>query len=132
MNRRIILGVLLALVLLAGVVAVGVAAYNAGVARGLAETGTQVAPRWGAGPHGFYYGAPFFFPRPFFGFGLLGCLVPLGFFFLLFVLLRGLFWGPRWGWGHGGPYGPGGKGAPPMFEEWHRRAHEPKEEPPQG
>ena len=39
MNRRIILGVLLALVLIAGAVSLGVYVYNAGVAQGLAHSG---------------------------------------------------------------------------------------------
>ena len=60
-----------------------------------------------------------------FGFGF-GFLVLLLAFFLLFVAFRFLFWGPRWGWGHhtwtlGQALGEGG--APPMFEEWHKRAH---------
>jgi len=41
----------------------------------------------------------------------------------LFVAFRFLFWGPRWGHhkGHWGRHWEGG--APPMFEEWHKRAH---------
>ena len=112
MNRRIILGILLTLVLVAGAVAVGAYAYNAGVAQGLVQSGQLVAPEAGAGPYP-YYGGPFFWHRPFgFGFGFLGCLFPLLFFFLIFALFKGLFWGWR---------GPNGAG---RYEEWHRKAHE--------
>jgi len=128
MNRRIILGILLALVLVAGAVAVGAYAYNAGVAQGLVQSGQLVAPEGGTVPYP-YYGGPFFWHRPFgFGFGFLGCLFPLLFFFLFFGLLRGLFWG-RWGggqrgWGSHGPWGgEHSRGVPPMFEEWHKQAH---------
>ncbi|MBI3244492.1 MAG: hypothetical protein HYZ49_19605 [Chloroflexi bacterium] len=148
MNRRIIFGVLLALLLLAGAVAIGATAYRAGVAQGLADSGKLVlpggegfAPEGGAPAFAYpYYG---FHHRPFgfgpfgFGFGFLQCLFPLIFFFLFFSLLRGLFgWRRPWGWGgHHGGHGPWNKGAPPMFEEWHKRAHgeqpTPPQEPPQ-
>ncbi len=121
MYGRIILGVLLALVLIAGVVGIGAYVYNAGVAQGLVESGKVVAPATGVAPYPFY-GGPFFY-RPFgFGFGLLGCLFPLLFFFLLFGLLRGLWW--RGHWGRGGPYGRWENGVPPRFDEWHRKLHE--------
>ena len=127
MNGRIILIGLLVLALLAGAVGVGVYAYNAGVAQGLVQSGKLVAPEGGVAPYP-YYGGPFFFHQPFgFGFGFLGCLFPLLFFFLIFGLLRGIFWRGPWGWRHGwggGHHGPWGKGGvPPMFEEWHRQAH---------
>ena len=125
MNGRIIIRVLLALVLLAGVVGIGIYVYNAGVAQGLAESGQLGVPETGGVPYP-YYGGPFFL-RPFgWGFGLLGCLIPLLFVFLFFGLLRGLFWRGRWGWGPSGHRGRWEKGVPPMFEEWHRRAHEPQ------
>lgn len=127
MNGRIILIGLLVLALLAGAVGVGVYAYNAGVAQGLVQSGKVSVVEGGPGPYP-YYGGPFFFHRSFgFGFGFLGCLFPLLFFFIIFGLLRGIFWrgpwGGRHGWG-GGHHGPWGKGGvPPMFEEWHRQAH---------
>ena len=135
MNWRIVFGVLLALALVGGAIGIGAYAYDAGVAQGLAESGKLVAPEAGVMPYR-YYGGPFFHPRPFgFGFGFLGCLFPLLFFFLISGLLRGLFWRGPWGWGHGGGWrgGPGmrGKGAPPMFEEWHRQAHSPSAGQPQ-
>ena len=116
----------LALVALVAV-GVGIPAYNAGVAQGLAESGKIVAPPVAGAPyvygwHGYY--GPFGF-----GFGLLGCLVPLLFFFLFFGLVRGIVWRGGWGrhgWHHGGWEG----GVPPMFAEWHKRAHgEPPAEP---
>jgi hypothetical protein len=128
MNRRIVFGVLLGLVLIAGAVMVGFYAYQAGVAHGLVESG-KVFAEGSAPPEGrvyHYWGGPFFHHGPFgFGFGFLGCLIPLLFFFLL---TRLLFWPRRWFWHYGGPgmhwgHGPGEKGVPPMFEEWHRRAH---------
>jgi hypothetical protein len=82
-------------------------------------------------PYPYYGYGPFH--RPFgFGFGFLGCLIPLFLFFLLFGAFRFLFWGPRWGW-HRGGHGPwrhawGEGGVPPMFEEWHKRAHGQPEE----
>jgi len=127
---RILWRVLAALVLLAAIVGIGVYAYNIGMTQGLAqkvqvpavEPGRMVYP---------YFGHPFFG----FGFGLLGCLIPLFLLFLVFASLRTLFWhGPmgwrhmhrgRWGWRDGE-----GKDLPPFFEEWHRRAHAgPENEP---
>ena len=73
----------------------------------------------------FGYGAPGFY-RPWgFGFGFLGCLFPLFGIFLVFGLLRAMFWRGHWGghrghWGHGGP---NEQGVPPMVAEWHRKMH---------
>jgi hypothetical protein len=123
MNRRIVLGVLLALVLIAGAVSLGAYAYNLGVAQGLAQSGTlsDLPPGAEMRPY-LYYGGPFWFYRPF-GFGFFGCFGPLLFFFLIFVLFRGLWWGGRWGSGPGWKHGPWDKDIPPRFEEWHRQAH---------
>jgi len=128
MYRRIVLGVLLGLVLIAGAAAIGFYAYQAGIAQGLVQSGKLVAP---APPDGFayhYWGGPFFFHGPFGfgGFGFLGCLIPFLFFALIFSLIRLIIFGPRrWGWGYRGHWGSGSweKGVPPMFEEWHQRAH---------
>jgi hypothetical protein len=104
----------LVLVILAGV-AIGTGAYHAGVSHGLAEaaSGGQVVRVVGPG-YGYGWG---FFP-----FGIF--LFPL-FFFAVFALLRGAFWGRRWG-GHDHPHkGPGWSGdGPSRFEEWHKRQHE--------
>ncbi len=122
MNGRIVLAVLLVLVLVALVAGVGIYAFNAGVAQGMVTTGKITVPDQGTAPYPYY--GPFFY-RPFgFGFGFLGCLFPLLFFFLIFALFRFIFWRGAWGW-HG-PRRYWGEGVPPAFDEWHRRAHEPK------
>jgi hypothetical protein len=143
MNRRVVLGILVVLLLVVGAVAVGGFGYQMGVARGLADSGKLVAPQGGGAVAPFAYGAPYYYPGPWgwgFGFGFLQCLIPLLGILLIFGLLRGLFWrggwGGRRGWGgHGyGPggqgFGPSGQGLPPMFEEWHKRAH--GEQKPEG
>ena len=82
--------------------------------------------------YGYGYGMPFH--RPFgFGFGF-GCFGPLLVLFLFFIAMRSfrfLFWGPRWGWVHHPFHGQGPwrrdwgeRGVPPMFDEWHKKAHE--------
>jgi hypothetical protein len=129
---RILWRVLVALVLVAAIVGIGVYAYNVGIAQGLA----QKLPVQTGGPVQMpylYYGHPFFG----FGFGLLGCLVPLFLFFLVFGSLRALFWHGPMGWRHMNRRhwdwrDENGKGVPPFFAEWHRRAHgEPEDEPVQ-
>ena len=142
MNRRLVLGILVVILLVVGAVAVGGYAYNIGVSQGLASSGKLVVPPGGGVVAPYYFGAPYFY-HPFgFGFGFLGCLFPLLGFFLIFALIRGLFWRGGWGggWGGrrgwGGPggqgYGPGGQNVPPMFDEWHRRAHGGPEQKPEG
>lgn len=139
-----------ATILLIAVLAIGggliaTAAYQAGVSQAVvtatADGTTLVAPvtgyGWGYG-HGWGYGW-----HPFgFGFGLFGFLGTLLFLFLVFALIRAIFfragpgrhgaWGPGWGWG-GGPGGPGDPEARRRFfesrfgegfEDWHRRAHD--------
>lgn len=133
-SQRVIVGILLVLALVVGGVAVGRSAYQAGLARGLADSGQvgqntppgQGEPRPGPRPYPYY--GPYGWHGPWgFGFGFFGFLFPLLFLFLIFGLVRGLFWR-----GHGGPPGYWGRGVPPMFEEWHRRAHESKGESSSG
>jgi hypothetical protein len=124
MNGRIILAVLLAVILIAGMVGAGIYVYNVGVAQGLADSGKLAAPTTGVAPYP-YAGGPFFYHRPF-GFGLLGCAFPLLFLFLFFALLRTILWRGPWGWRHGMHHGVWEKGVPSMFEEWHRKMHEPQ------
>jgi hypothetical protein len=113
MNRQAILGAVLiaALVIVAaGMVAAG--AYNAGVAHGIAEGGHALAPAPGALPYVYVW------PRPW-GFGFFP-VFPLFFLFLLFFLVRRSLWRGPWRGGWTYRY----DGVPPMFDEWHRRAHE--------
>jgi hypothetical protein len=129
------------LVLLAAIAGIAFFAFNAGMARGAAiniqapaapQTDGQPIP---AVPY-YGYGMPYFWrPFPFFGFGCFGVLIPLFLLFLAFGAARRMIWGPRWGWRHmhHGPWGDKGPGdpdfVPPMFAEWHKRAHEAGEKP---
>ena len=98
--------VILGALLLAAVV--GAMAYNAGIARGIEQSGKiVVAPAGATAPYYPYYG----WYRPW-GFGFFG---PICFIFFWFLILRGLFW--RGGW-HRRAY----CGGDPS--EWHRREHE--------
>ena len=118
-----------ALLLLAVVIGLGVATYNAGVSAGLAEAAQQalasgdptpVVPVYGYGyGYGPYVHGPFGWGWGFFGFffWILG-------FFLIFALLRAVFGWGRWGRGSGGgPRGPNGWGGGSRAEEWHRELH---------
>ena len=134
MNGNTGLRIISALVLVAAIAGVAIFAFQAGVAKG--SPVTIEAPAGQPAPYP-YYGMPFYHPWGWgFGFGFLGFLIPIFLFFLALRALRFLFWGPGWRWGyhHRGPWGRGWEnGVPPMFEEWHKRAHnvpggsEPKE-----
>jgi hypothetical protein len=132
MNGKIGLRIFAALVLVAAVAGIAFLAFQAGVAQGSPITIEASSGETVPAPYPFY-GYGMHYHRPW-GFGV-GCLGPLLAFFLLFFAFRFLFWGPRWGWRHHhsghGPWkhGWGEGGVPPMFEEWHKRAHgEPSEE----
>ncbi len=145
MTRRILIGVLLVLVLAVTAVSAGMFAYRAGVMQGMVTSGQAITvPDGGRGPEMFVHPGPMMMGRGHWGFGggfgFLGCLFPLLGLFLLFGLLRLAFGHRHWGWrgGYGrwggGPGGMGGGNAehpaPPMFEEWHRRAHGEATPPP--
>jgi len=106
---------LLALLLALGI---GFGVYNYGVSQGIANS-PQIAAAIRDGGH---VGYPYAWHYGPFGFGFFPFFP---FFAILFwiVIARVLFW--RWG----GPWGRG-RGwysrdeVPPMFDEWHRRAHE--------
>lgn len=136
MNGRFWFRVLLAVILVAALVGLGVWVYNAGVAQGMLASGNialpggGTTPSNGAAPYMFY---PYFYHPWGFGFWPFGlCFGVLFFLFILFAI-RGLFFRGfhRRGW-HG--YGPGrwGNGpgeqwkenVPPFVEEWHRKMHE--------
>ena len=136
--QRVIAAVLLIAVLAIGGGLIATTAYQAGLSQAVttATDGTTVvAPvaGYGYGWGGYGYGW-----HPFgFGFGFFGFLGTLLFLFLIFALIRAIFfrggsgrgWGPGWG-GHWGPGDPDarrkfwdsrfGEG----FDEWHRRSHE--------
>jgi len=63
-------------------------------------------------------GAPYIYvwPRPW-GFGF--PFFPILLFLFFFFVVRGMLWRGRWAGGWGYRY----DGVPPMFDEWHRRAH---------
>ncbi len=76
--------------------------------------------------YGYGHGMPFHH----FGFGLgcFGILIPLFLFFLAMKAFRMMVWGPRWGhMRHHGDHRFWGRHwegeVPPMFEEWHKKAH---------
>ncbi len=130
MNRNTGLRILSVLVLIAAIAGIAFFAYQAGFAHGSPVTVTAPSGQSVPAPYPYpYYGMHFYRPWGF-GFGCFGILIPLFLFFLAIHALRVLFWGPRMGWRrHHGSYGHGWEGdVPPMFEEWHKRAH--GEEPP--
>lgn len=91
---------------------VGFAAWQAGVAHGIEQSGKIIVPPSGGAGGPYPYPYPYGWHRPWgFGFGFL--FIPL-FIAFWFFLVRGLFW-RRAGYGGCGPYG--------RFEEWHRQAH---------
>lgn len=135
MNGKIALRVVAGLVLLAVIAAIGFFTFQAGVAQGSpitiqapsGETMPMPYPHYGYGygmrghhPFGFGFGMRGHHP---FGFGF-GYLLPLVGIFLLVLALKSfrvMMWGPRWGWG--GRHGWGEGSVPPMFDEWHKKAH---------
>jgi hypothetical protein len=123
MNGRTIARVLLAVVLVAGVVTLGVGAYNAGVTAGLAQTGQVVVTNGGyLAPGAAYVGYGWGLGWGH-GFGFFGFLGGLLFLFLVIGLIRAAFGGPRRGWGSG--YGPGPRhGWGSGWEERARDAHD--------
>ena len=130
MFKHVVFRIVAGLVLLAAIAGIAFFAFNAGLARGTAldlqmpavQAGGQTVPFYG-------YGMPFHRPFPVMGFGCFGVLIPLFLLFLAFGAARRMLWGPRWGWHHmhHGPWGDRGPGSPdfvpPMFAEWHKRAH---------
>jgi len=110
-NRQLFRALAVGALILTGAFAIGIGAYNAGVAQGIAETSRMIAAPQAGTPYVYVW------PRPW-GFGFFP-FFPLLFLFLVFFIVRGLLWRGRW---HGG-----GRyrydGVPPMFDEWHRRAH---------
>jgi hypothetical protein len=133
MNNNIGLRVVSALVLVAAIAGIGFFAYQAGVANGSPVTIEAPSGDANAVPAPYYgYGVPFHRGHYGFGFGCFGPLLAFLLLLLAFKSFRFTFWGPRWGWGdhHRGHWSRRWEGgAPPMFDEWHKRAHgdEPEE-----
>ena len=90
---------------------VGVVAYNAGIAHGIAQSG-KIAVAPGPGPYPYPY--PYYGWHPW-GFGFF--FAPLFFFIFIAFVIRGLVWGGRWRHGRCGGYRD-------YLDEWHRQAHE--------
>ena len=129
MTKQIVFRIVAGLVLLAVIGSIAVLAFNAGVTRGVAANLAEAGEIRNAFPQRFAmpYAGHRLFLAPF---GLLRCLVPLFLLFLAFGAFRALLWG-RHGMRHGPWHGPWNQeGLPPMFDEWHRRAHEKTDAPP--
>ena len=110
MNNRSLRALAIGALVIAGAGAIGVGAYNAGVAHGIAESGRAIAASPAGTPYVYAWPGPWslgFFP-----------FFPLV-FFLVFFLFRGLLWRGPWRGGWGDRY----DAVPPAFDEWHRRAH---------
>ncbi len=129
---RILAAILLVAVLAIGGGLIATTAYQAGVSTAVTTAGDSAAvvtpvvvPAYGYG-YGWGWHA---------GFGFFGFLATLFFLFIVFALIRAIFWrggpGRRGGWGPGGWGGYDGSGKGPgwetrgsqSFDEWHRRAH---------
>lgn len=128
MNDRVGFRIIAGLVLVAAIAGIAFFAFRAGVTQGSPITVEAPSGETVPAPYPYYgYGYGMRFHHPF-GFGF-GCFGPLLVLLLLFLALRSfrfLFWGPRWGWGHHhhSPWGMRWEnGVPPMFDEWHKRAH---------
>lgn len=140
MSRNSLIFRVIGVFLLVALVAVGgFFAYRAGVAQGVmrapavataiaesAESGAMSPmPGYGHG-HGYEYEYPAYGSRRFGMFPFGGICFSVFFIFLFFGLLRLVFFGAcRFGWKrHHGPWRENwDDGVPPMFDEWHKKAH---------
>ena len=119
-NRTVLRALALGALVIAGAAAIGIGAYNAGVAQGIAESGRVIAAPPSGTPYMYVAPRPWgFFP-----------IFPIFFLFFLFFIARGFLWRGPWRGGWGCQY----NGVPPAFDEWHRRAHgeQPISAPPAG
>jgi hypothetical protein len=126
MVRYIVFRLIAGLVLLAAVAGIVFFVYQAGAVHGTTAN-IQASTAEGIENPYLYHGMPFGYFMWFPALGFLGLIIPLFLLFLAFGAFRRLIWGPRLGWrhmGHGNmAHGQWGEGVPPMFSEWHRRAH---------
>ena len=127
---RVALAALLTVTLIGGAAALGWFAYTSGYAQGAmrgAGAVPSLAPEFAVMPLAF----------PHLGLGVLTCIAPLLFLFLLMTLFRWMLWGGM-GWhaaqdrGPCGPWSPGNRRSHmrEMAEEWHRQAHAAEAHPP--
>ena len=139
-NGSIVLRVIGFLLLIALIIGGGAIVYRAGMAQGIsqspavataivqsAESGQPVPVPPMMYGHGYGYGYPMY--RPHHGFFPFGAICGSIFFlFLIFGLMKLVFFGGmrHRGW-EGHKHGPWSKhwegDVPPMFDEWHKRAH---------
>ena len=112
MNNRYLWRALgIAALVIAVAAVIGIGAYHAGMAQGIAESRAVNAPAAGS-PYVYVWPRPWAFGFfPFF---------PILFLLLFFGIARGLFWRGPW---RGGCGYYGYDRVPPQFDEWHRRAH---------
>ena len=145
-NGSIVLRVIGFLLLAALIIGGGAMVYRAGMAQGISQSPAVATAIVQSAENGqpvpvppMMYGRPYGYGYPMYGHH--GFFFPFGaicgsifFLFLIFGLMKLVFFGGmrHRGWeGHKhGPWGRNwGNGVPPMFEEWHKRAHgEPVEE----
>jgi hypothetical protein len=101
---RILAGLVFVALLVGAVGLIGWTAYNTGLAQGAAQAGGPLSPAAdGQATSPSFFVAPYAFAPFGYGFGLLGCLVPLVLFLAVFALFRLVFWAGfggyrRWGW----------------------------------
>jgi len=125
MFKHILFRIIAGLVLLAAIAGIAFFAYQAGVTHAAGISTSMPAAANGISNYPFFW-------QPFFGAGIFALL--FGFFLLMiaFSAMRMLVFGPRWSWRHmhhgemgqrSMGHGPWTEGVPPMFAEWHRRAH---------
>ena len=127
-NRSVWRGVAIAILCVGIAAAIGAGAYHLGLTQGLAagvaEGGRALVEQPGGAAA--TAATPAYWPPPYWAYGW-GHPWGHGFFFfpflfllLLFFLVRAVFWRGGWHRGRHHRY----DGAPPWFEEWHRRMHE--------
>jgi len=131
MNGKIVARIVSALVLIAAIGGIAFFAYQSGIAQGSPVTIQAPSGESVSALYPYYgYGMPFHRSHFGFGYGCFGILITLFLLALAMKAFRLMVWGPRWGWGHyRGPWGRHWEGGvPPMFDEWHKRAHESPED----
>ena len=120
MNRNIVFRIIAGLVLLAAIAGIAFFAYQTGVTHSTAASIQLPVTQSGQPVQSYYW-------HPFFGVDIFSLLFDFFLLLLAFSAMRHLIFGPRWGWRHMAHgsirHGPWSEDVPPMFDEWHRRAH---------